>query len=248
MIRIGVASAFMYPDLNRPTFGGKSLCFIEKDMANYISREGVQPMLIPDLIDVDQMKMFLGQMDAFVLQGGNDVAPETYGDKPINDGAWKGDIYRDEFELEILDYAIKNDKPVFGICRGAQLMNVYFGGTLYQDIQTQNPTAIKHRDAVAYDQLTHDANIKPNTFMSKLIGADKVYINSIHHQGIKDLGKNVEALASCADDGITEAIQWTGVEEGKVMGVQWHPEFFYNCNTPLFDTDILFKHFLSSIR
>ena len=248
MIKIGVASAFMYPDLNRPVFGGKSLCFIEKDMANYISREGVQPILIPDLVDVSERNSFLKEMDAFVFQGGNDIAPETYGEKPINNAQWKGDRYRDEFELELMDYAIKNNKPIYGICRGAQLLNVYFGGTLYQDIQTQNASAIKHRDAIVYDQLTHDADLNPDSFIVKHLNTEKIHINSIHHQGIKGLGKGIEALANCSDDGIVEAIHWKGAEEGKVMGVQWHPEFSYNCKTPLFDTDILFKHFLSFIK
>jgi putative glutamine amidotransferase len=248
MIKIGVSSAFLYPDLNRPVFGGKSLCFIEKDMANYISREGVQPILIPDIVDASERKHFLKEMDAFVFQGGNDIAPETYGDKPINNAQWKGDRYRDEFELELMDYAIKNNKPIYGICRGAQLLNVYFGGTLYQDIQTQNASAIKHRDAIVYDQLTHDADLNSDTFIVELLKTEKIHINSIHHQGVKEMGKDIEALANCYDDGIVEAIHWKGAEDGKVMGVQWHPEFSYNCKTALFDTDILFKHFLSFIK
>ncbi|MCH2021844.1 MAG: gamma-glutamyl-gamma-aminobutyrate hydrolase family protein [Saprospiraceae bacterium] len=248
MIKIGVASAFMYPDLNRAVFGKKTLCYIEKDMANYISKYNVQPILIPDLTNKNERNAFLNQMDAFVFQGGNDIAPEMYGESPINNGQWKGDPYRDEYELEIMDFAIKNNFPVFGICRGMQLLNVYFGGNLYQDIITQKPNAILHRDANKYDQLIHSIDIQEHSILFKLTKTNKAYVNSVHHQGVKDVGKDISVLANCTDDQIVETIQWNGAPEGKVIGVQWHPEFFYNSSTPLFQTDLLFEHFLSYIN
>ena len=248
MVNIGIASAFMYPDINRPTFSKKSLCFIEKDMANYISRDGVRAILIPDLIRKGERDAFLSQLDAFVFQGGNDIAPEMYGEKPINNGHWKGDRYRDEYELDILDYAMKNEKPIFGICRGFQLLNIYLGGSLYQDILTQRKGSLVHRDPKVYDQLTHGIDVLDGSLLHKLSGSKRLHVNSVHHQGINVVADKLDIMAMCTEDGVIEALSYTGSPEGKVMGVQWHPEFFYNSSTPLFDTDILFKEFLGFIK
>jgi putative glutamine amidotransferase len=183
-----------------------------------------------------------------VLQGGTDMAPESYNEKPI--GQWKGDKYRDEFELTIIDWAIKQDKPVLGICRGFQVMNVYFGGTLYQDIQTQRPDALQHRDAQQYDQLIHPIVFNDGTLLDKLYKNEpEKSVNSVHHQGVKDLGKNLEAFAYCPNDGIIEAFGWKGAKEGKVMAVQWHPEFFHNFkNGKLIDGGKVYDKFLEFCR
>ena len=246
VIRIGVSSAFMYPDINRSTFGKKTLCFIEKDMANFISKEGIYPVLIPDFERKKELYAFVEDLDAFVFQGGNDLAPETYGEKPI--GKWKGDIYRDKYEIEILDYALKNKKAVFGICRGAQLMNAYFGGSLYQDILTQRKDSIVHRDALEYDQLTHFTEVVEGSYLYKITKTNLIRTNSVHHQSIKELGEGLECMATCKEDGVVEAFQWSGAEDGNVIGVQWHPEFEYNCKEELFDSSKLFNQWLNLIK
>lgn len=232
----------MYPDPDRTYFTPKYLCYLERDMARYLYRPNVLPILIPDLVS-EELADFLAQMDGFVFQGGSDLAPETYEEKPI--GRWLGDAYRDEYELKILDYAIKNDKPVFGICRGFQVMNVYFGGTLYQDIGTQRPELESHRDAVLYDQINHPIILEEGKLLDRLHqNEDNQMVNTVHHQAVKDLGENLEVLAT-SPDGLIEAFQWTKAEEGKVIGVQWHPEFFHNSKTPLMDAEKVYTHFLS---
>jgi putative glutamine amidotransferase len=248
MIYLGIASCFLYPDISRLVFGRKTLCYLERDMARYLTREDVMPVLIPDLSRTE-MRAFLDRMDGFVFQGGSDIAPQSYGATPIEDGRWPGDPYRDEYELEIMDYAIRQEKPVLAICRGFQLMNVYFGGSLLQDILLQRPGSIPHRDAEAYDQLHHGINLVPGTLLTDMYGETHgARVNSVHHQGVEELGKDLETMAFCAEDGLVEAFQWKGAPPGKVLGVQWHPEFFYNAPVPLLDAEILYDHFLGHLR
>ncbi len=242
MIKIGVSSCFMYPDETRIVFSKKHLCYLERDMARYLARPDVLPLLIPDL-EGQALVNFLGEMDGFVFQGGTDLAPETYGETPI--GKWKGDAHRDAYELKIMDYAIQHEKPVYGICRGFQVMNVYFGGTLYQDIATQFPEAIQHRDAAQYDQLLHEIELVPDKLLHKLhVSEISRKVNSVHHQGVKTLGKNLEVLATSKADRMIEAFQWAKVPAGKVIGVQWHPEFFHNAPEPLLDAEAVYDCFL----
>ncbi len=235
----------MYPDKERVVFGPKSLSYMENDLARYIARKGILPVMIPD-VENGLLADILNEMDGFVLQGGADLAPETYGELPI--GKWKGDAHRDQYELKILDYAIKNSKPVLGICRGFQLMNVYFGGTLYQDTMTQNPEANNHRSAELYDTIKHPIRFVPGNFLASLY-ADEIdpYVNTVHHQAVKDLGKNLEVYA-VSDDGLIEAFGYTGAAAGKVFGVQWHPEFTPTLKDELIDADVLYEAFLKNIK
>ena len=243
--KIGVASAFLYAKHERNTLGKKRLCFYTNDMGNYLTRENVMPVLIPDLNE-KALYNFIDTMDGFLFQGGVDLAPETYNEKPINPDKWPGDPIRDLYELRVMEYAIKMEKPIMCICRGHQLMNVFFGGNLYQDLPTQLGNDVIHQDPEIYDNINHEISIVPGTFFEAIHTNDPCrLVNSIHHQAIKDLGKDLEVLASSPGDGIVEAIHWTGTEPGKVMGVQWHPEYFPSSTTPLISKDIIYDHFLS---
>ncbi|WP_198439875.1 gamma-glutamyl-gamma-aminobutyrate hydrolase family protein [Pareuzebyella sediminis] len=245
MKKIGISPCFMYPDKGRSVFGHKSLSYLENDMANYVTRKGILPVLIPDVAD-EYLNDILSEMDGFVMQGGSDLAPETYGEKPI--GKWKGDAPRDRFELKILDYAVKNSKPVLGICRGFQLMNAYFGGTLYQDTITQKPEVDNHRCAERYDTLKHPVEFTKGTFFETLYREEKkLFVNTVHHQAIKDLGNDLEVYA-LSHDGLIEAFGYTKEPPGKIMGVQWHPEFSHTIKDEIIDSDILYEAFLQHIK
>ncbi|WNJ16826.1 gamma-glutamyl-gamma-aminobutyrate hydrolase family protein [Pontibacter sp. G13] len=245
MLKIGVSPCFMYPDVDRIVFGRKSLAYVEQDMARYLSRPGVWPILIPDLPEAE-LTGIVEELDGLVLQGGTDLAPETYGESPI--GRWKGDPIRDRVELAILSKAMERAIPVFGICRGFQLMNAYFGGTLYQDLDTQDATSIKHRDADAYDQVNHEIEIVAGTWFADLNQGEALRrVNSVHHQAVKTLGEDLEVWATSAEDGLIEAFGWKGAPAGKVMGVQWHPEFFHNSQVPLMDAERLYSAWLDHV-
>jgi len=214
-------------------------------MARYVTRKGVLPVLIPDVSD-EYFEDILSEMDGFIFQGGVDVAPETYGEKPI--GRWKGDAYRDQYELKIMDYAIKNSKPVYAICRGMQLMNAYFGGTLYQDTVTQNPNVDEHRSAELYDTIKHPIEFVQGTFLANLYSEEKnPYVNTVHHQSVKDLGTDLQVYAN-SPDGIIEAFGYSKEPEGKVIGVQWHPEFSPTLGKEVIDADLLYEAFLEHTK
>ncbi|MEO1451821.1 MAG: gamma-glutamyl-gamma-aminobutyrate hydrolase family protein [Bacteroidota bacterium] len=247
MLLIGVSPCFMYPDPGRIVFGRKSLNYLEKDMGRYLSRPDVMPILIPDL-PADERSSFVAKLDGLVLQGGTDLAPQTYGEQPIIPGKWLGDPERDAYEMELIRDFLSAEKPIFGICRGLQLLNAYFGGTLYQDLETQRPDLTHaHRDAMQYDQVHHPVELLPGLHLARLYADDLIrLVNSVHHQAIKDLGGALEATAMA--DGLVEAIQWKEVPPGKVQAVQWHPEFFWNSVTPLMGASAVYESFLQHCR
>jgi gamma-glutamyl-gamma-aminobutyrate hydrolase PuuD len=129
---------------------------------------------------------------------------------------------RDLYEIEMLWECVFQGKPVLGICRGAQLINVAFGGTLCQDIEAQMPGAGVHRDFDAHDRLVHELHIEPGSGLARLYGnRERACVNSLHHQAIDRLGSGLVVEAR-ARDGVIEAVRWTG--SSHVVGVQWHPE------------------------
>ncbi len=160
-----------------------------------------------------------------MLQGGADISPGFYGAKPWREHC-DCDPIRDEYELELLRGFVEAGKPVLGICRGAQLLNVYCGGTLVQDIPSQWPGAIAHLDLNRYETLTHEVHFVPGSRLSDIYGYAPQRVNSIHHQCVGELGKGLVIEARSPIDRVPEAVRHTA--HPFVMGVQWHPEFHIN--------------------
>jgi len=253
---IGVSARIYYPSGPVLDLGGvwtKTLHYLEQSVAHWLVLGGALPVMIPAVDSqsvVQRADMHLGHyanaLDGLVLQGGNDVAPQSYGETPL-DPAWAGDLVRDRYEMELINAFVEAGKPVFGICRGLQLLNVNFGGTLYQDIPTQRPDAIKHVNREHYERNLHDVRLEAGSRLATLY-KDRLdsRVNSIHHQGIKDLAPSFAVEARCPEDGTIEAIRHTG--RTFVAAVQWHPEFHRPGSSDTFDDAPMLHDFLMACR
>ncbi len=230
----------------------KTLHYLEQNAAHWVLSGGAVAVMVP-AVDrssvVLRSDIHLGDyaeaLDGLVLQGGNDVAPRQYGEEPLH-ADWAGDPVRDAYEMELIRAFVAAGKPVFGICRGLQLLNVSFGGSLFQDIKQQNPAALDHRRAGAYENHFHRVRFEPGTHLASLYpGVAEAKINSIHHQGIKRLAPGFVVEARCPEDGTIEAIRRT---QGNsfVAGVQWHPEFHRPGDPATLDDTAILQDFLAA--
>ncbi len=248
---VGISACFFHPDAQRPIFTGKTLQYVEQSIVHWVQSAGAIAFLIPSPEgptkrgDVS-LAEYADVLDALVLEGGSDMWPGSYGEAPLRP-EWSGDRVRDKYEIALLRAFVARGKPVLGICRGLQVLNVAFGGTLYQDIATQRPDALKHRDAALYDRNFHAIEFVAGTRLARLYrGTPRAVVNSVHHQAIKELAPDFTVEARCPDDGIIEAFRWNG--PSYVAGVQWHPEFHDRDDRALLDGDPLLRDFVAAIR
>ena len=229
-LRIGISARLLHSPPRDLGFPGKTLQYLEQSAAHWIMAHGAVAFMIPTIgkdaalrraaISISDV---VGALDGLVLQGGADVSPESYGEQALRP-EWLGDRIRDLYEIELIWEFVIQGKPVLGICRGAQLINVACGGTLFQDISEQCPGAGQHRDAELYDGFHHDIEIVAESHLESLFpGRHVCRVNSIHHQAINKLGKDLVVEARARDDGVVEAIRWLG--NSYMYGCQWHPEF-----------------------
>jgi putative glutamine amidotransferase len=203
-------------------------------------------------VTVDEL---LAEVDGLVLQGGSDVCPGSYGEEPLRP-EWCGDPVRDAYEIELVRACMAAGKPVLGICRGMQVLNVALGGTLWQDIVTQNPGCSTHRDWDVYDTLCHEVRLEPGSWLSAWTGVDGAgRVNSVHHQGVRTLGEGLRAEAVSVDDGIVEAVRYDpggGASPDAAgpfaYGVQWHPEFQNADDAALLDGRPVLAAFLRAVQ
>ena len=241
-LMIGISACFFHADAQRPIFTGKTLQYVEESMAHWVMSTGALAVMIPNPTgDTQQGDVTLAdyaeRLDALVLEGGSDLWPGSYGETPL-DEKWSGDRIRDDYEKGLLRAFAACGKPVLGVCRGLQLMNVALGGTLYQDIDSQRPGAIRHRDAAVYDRNFHGIEFVAGTRLAEIhAGVARTRVNSVHHQAIKDLAPGLVVEARSPEDGLIEAIRRPG---GSYMAaVQWHPEFHRRSESTLDDTPML---------
>jgi putative glutamine amidotransferase len=185
---------------------------------------GGAPVQIPLGLDQDTLRAIFDRLDGLLLAGGGDVDPAFF-DETAGDKVYSVDRERDEIEITLVRWAIGSGKPLFAICRGHQVMNVALGGSLYQDILSDMPGAIRHayftKDGFARDYPAHDVRLVPDSRLASLLGGDHFTVNSLHHQGVKDLAPDLTPVGH-APDGLVEALEVHG--HPFAIGVQWHPE------------------------
>ncbi|MDR2439233.1 MAG: gamma-glutamyl-gamma-aminobutyrate hydrolase family protein [Planctomycetaceae bacterium] len=194
-----------------------------------LEHAGAIPVMLPLTTDNSILRQLAQHFDGFLFSGGQDIAPEYYGEQPEE---CCGTLCpeRDTMEKILLEFVLEFDKPVFGICRGIQFVNVFFGGTLYQDIPTQFPTeiTISHRQKKPYHEPVHTVTVKPETPLSQILQTPEIPVNSFHHQGIRRLAAELRVAAS-APDGLVEAVYHPA--KHFVFAVQWHPEFSWQTDS-----------------
>ena len=193
----------------------------ENYMQSIIAAGGL-PMLLPHTRDEALAAQMLDHLDALLLSGGGDVDPARYGEEMIP-ACGEPDAQRDDFELLIGRLALERGMPVFGICRGIQLLTVLLGGTLYQDIETQlHIERVCHEQTPPYDAPVHTVRFVKDGLLARITGAQEVQTNSMHHQSVKDAGPRLIVEGTSAD-GVIEAVR--AVHTDDVFAVQYHPEY-----------------------
>jgi putative glutamine amidotransferase len=190
-----------------------------------LTAAGAVPWIIPLLDDPETLREIYERLDGLFLPGGIDIDPITYG-APRHELCGRSDPARDATEIQLVRWAMDDRKPILAVCRGIQLVNVAMGGSLYQDIAFEYPDAIKHdyfpfQGHYPRDLLVHDVFVDRESKLGELLGARTVKVNSMHHQGIKELAPNLIASAF-APDGVIEGVE--SINGHFVIGVQWHPE------------------------
>ncbi|MBN1665858.1 MAG: gamma-glutamyl-gamma-aminobutyrate hydrolase family protein [Anaerolineales bacterium] len=201
---------------------GYPILALAEAYVNAIAAAGGLPVLIPLGLDAPKLESLVDRLDGVLFSGGGDVAPERYGAPPVP-AVGNIDPDRDRVELALLERARRAELPFLGICRGFQVINVAYGGTLYTHIADQHPQALKHDYYPDWERhyLAHAVEVQPGTRLAEIVGQTRLQVNSLHHQGVQHLGAGLQPLA-WSPDGLLEAFQ--AEEHPFGLAVQWHPE------------------------
>jgi putative glutamine amidotransferase len=234
VIKIGVSPRLFHPEAGARGVHTKMLDYLEHSVAEWILSRGALPFMLPVS---DRAADYAGTLDGLVLQGGADISPLAYGEQPRKP-EWAGDAVRDRFEIALVQAFSAAGKPVLGICRGAQLINVALGGSLHQDIP--------HHRSDDYDKHSHAVRLEPGSCLARLYGeTGPRQVVSIHHQAINRLGRDLEVEARSESDGVIEAVRSRGPTY--ICAVQWHPEF-HGGRQGFLDGGPLLDEFLEAAR
>jgi putative glutamine amidotransferase len=208
---------------------------------------GGVPLIVPLRTSEAGLRMIAEKAGGLFLPGGDDVAPERYGAQRDEKTGTVCEE-QDELEFSLVKIFKEQKKPIFGICRGMQVINVALGGTLYQDIKSEIHGALIHRDdektaKERYQTDAHDVRLMPKTKLHSFFEHPRIPVNSTHHQSVKKIGTGLR-VAAVAEDGVIEGIEAEDMNTEWVMGVQWHPEEIWKTHK---EQEVLFKKFIEAI-
>ncbi|MFN2569574.1 MAG: gamma-glutamyl-gamma-aminobutyrate hydrolase family protein [Candidatus Dormibacteria bacterium] len=239
---LGVSAPIIAVTLgNEPRQGRAPQLAQHRSYFEALEREGAVPLGVPLLSDVGGLRRLYERCDGLLLPGGPDVAPELYAQVPDGSCGVYVDPPLDRVEMELLRWAIKDDRAVLGICRGLQLLNVCCGGTLWQDLRVQNGATLMHQpNGGRRVDLSHGLALEPDSRLHLILGSDHVEVNSLHHQGIRRLGNGL-AVAGRSGDGLVEAVEMP--DRRFVIALQSHPEEL--SGTPGW-AELLFRAFVAA--
>ena len=227
-LRIGIPARIQHPVEAGQDRHGHAYHFLEQSLAHWVMSHGAMLFMIPSLC-VECLSAgrvldgfnYSDSLDGLILQGGPDIAPELYGDAPRRSD-WAGDVAHDTHQVRLFRQFLEAGKPILGICRGAQLINVALGGTLYQDIPTELTKPERHAH-LTLEHVIHEVVWDAESSLARLYpGQTRAAVVSVHHQAIKDLGQGLRVEARSAKDGVVEAVRL--IDAPYVVGLQWHPE------------------------
>ncbi|SHI07230.1 putative glutamine amidotransferase [Clostridium collagenovorans DSM 3089] len=201
-------------------FPGYERAYVNNDYIQSVAMCKAIPYMVPMISDEELIREQVANVDALILSGGHDVNPLMWNEEPHSK---LGGILpkRDTYDMALLKIALEMKKPILGICRGEQLINVGNGGSLYQDLSLIEGSYIKHNQQHLSNVATHTACIKEGTKLHEILGEDEILVNSFHHLAINKVAPGY-IVSATAKDGVVEAIEKEG--DHFVMGIQWHPE------------------------
>lgn len=187
---------------------------------------GAIPVMLTFDTNPQDLHELVLRLDGVVFTGGVDINPTFYGEE-AQEFTEKDCPVRDEFERALYKACQEVNLPIFGICRGCQLINVMYGGTLFQDLPSQHPSPVAHKMEEPYDAPAHEVNLVEGSPLQELIQKPTLKVNSIHHQGIAKVAPGLKPMAY-APDGLVEALY--DPQKPWVWGVQWHPEYAFHAD------------------
>lgn len=204
-------------------FPGYKRAYVNKDYVDAVLSSGGCPVILPFISDKETLRQQVSMLDGLILSGGQDIFPLNYNEEPEQK---IGEVFpeRDEYEFTLLEETKKTGNPILGICRGFQLINVFEGGSLYQDLSYRDENTLKHSQGHSPELKTHSVSIKKGTLLEDIFQTEKLMVNSFHHQIIKQVPEHLTVSARAAD-GVIEAIEDRNY--GFYLAVQWHPEMLY---------------------
>lgn len=187
-----------------------------------VRRAGGIPLLIPLGLNEAELAQIIERVDGLMLPGGGDIEPALY-QGAMDTTMWGIDRERDRTELYLTRQVVSHKKPILAICRGIQVLNVALGGSLWGDVASQMPKAIRHDYFRTYprNRLSHTVEINDDSLLAGCLGQKQVWVNSLHHQGIRELGQGLR-ITALAPDGLIEGVEVAG--HPFAVGIQWHPE------------------------